>query len=284
MEVTGKVERLRELCDATRAAGERVGFVATMGALHDGHLSLLRRARDECRLVVLSVFVNPLQFGAGEDYRKYPRDLAADAEVAEREGVDVVFAPDETVMYPTSEPSTWVDPGPVGEVLEGASRSGHFRGVCTVVAKLFNMVGPCSAYFGEKDFQQLAIVRGMVRDLDFSVDVEAGPTVREPDGLAISSRNAFLSTEERRAATCLFRALTRAGEVVAHGERDANVVKAEMARLIGAENLARIDYVAVVGEGDGFTETDRIEGPARALVAARFGTTRLIDNMRLPMP
>jgi pantoate--beta-alanine ligase len=284
VEVTGKVERLRELCDATRAAGERVGFVATMGALHDGHLSLLRRARDECRLVVLSVFVNPLQFGAGEDYRKYPRDLAADAEVAEREGVDVVFAPDETVMYPTSEPSTWVDPGPVGEVLEGASRSGHFRGVCTVVAKLFNMVGPCSAYFGEKDFQQLAIVRGMVRDLDFSVDVEAGPTVREPDGLAISSRNAFLSTEERRAATCLFRALTRAGEVVAHGERDANVVKAEMARLIGAENLARIDYVAVVGEGDGFTETDRIEGPARALVAARFGTTRLIDNMRLPMP
>jgi len=284
VEVTGKVERLRELCDATRAAGERVGFVATMGALHDGHLSLLRRARDECRLVVLSVFVNPLQFGAGEDYRKYPRDLAADAEVAEREGVDVVFAPDETVMYPTSEPSTWVDPGPVGEVLEGASRSGHFRGVCTVVAKLFNMVGPCSAYFGEKDFQQLAIVRGMVRDLDFSVDVEAGPTVREPDGLAISSRNAFLSTEERRAATCLFRALTRAGEVVAHGERDANVVKAEMARLIGAENLARIDYVAVVAEGDGFTETDRIEGPARALVAARFGTTRLIDNMRLPMP
>jgi pantoate--beta-alanine ligase len=284
VEVTGKVERLRELCDATRAAGERVGFVATMGALHDGHLSLLRRARDECRLVVLSVFVNPLQFGAGEDYRKYPRDLAADAEVAEREGVDVVFAPDETVMYPTSEPSTWVDPGPVGEVLEGASRPGHFRGVCTVVAKLFNMVGPCSAYFGEKDFQQLAIVRGMVRDLDFSVDVEAGPTVREPDGLAISSRNAFLSTEERRAATCLFRALTRAGEVVAHGERDANVVKAEMARLIGAENLARIDYVAVVGEGDGFTETDRIEGPARALVAARFGTTRLIDNMRLPMP
>lgn len=284
MEVTGKVERLRELCDATRAAGERVGFVPTMGALHDGHLSLLRRARDECRLVVLSVFVNPWQFGAGEDYREYPRDLAADAKLAEKEGVDVVFAPDETLMYPTSEPSTWVDPGPVGEVLEGASRPGHFRGVCTVVAKLFNMVGPCSAYFGEKDFQQLAIIRGMVRALDFPVDVEAGPTVREPDGLAISSRNAFLSTEERRAATCLFRALTRAAEVVAHGERDVNVVKAEMARVIGAEQLARIDYVAVVGEGDGFTETDRIEGAARALLAARVGTTRLIDNMRLPMP
>lgn len=284
MEVTGKVERLRELCDAARAAGKRVGFVPTMGALHDGHLSLLRRAEDDCELVVLSVFVNPLQFGAGEDYREYPRDLSADSELAEKEGVDVVFTPDETVMYPTSEPSTWVDPGPVGEVLEGAARPGHFRGVCTVVAKLFNMVGSCSAYFGEKDFQQLAIVRGMVRDLDFPVDIEAGPTVREPDGLAMSSRNAFLSAEERLAATCLFRALTRAAEVVAHGERDANVVKAEMARVIGGEHLARIDYVAVVGEGDGFSETDRIEGPARALAAARFGTTRLIDNMRLPMP
>lgn len=282
--MTGKVERLRELCDAARAAGKRVGFVPTMGALHDGHLSLLRRAEDDCELVVLSVFVNPLQFGAGEDYREYPRDLSADSELAEKEGVDVVFTPDETVMYPTSEPSTWVDPGPVGEVLEGAARPGHFRGVCTVVAKLFNMVGSCSAYFGEKDFQQLAIVRGMVRDLDFPVDIEAGPTVREPDGLAMSSRNAFLSAEERLAATCLFRALTRAAEVVAHGERDANVVKAEMARVIGGEHLARIDYVAVVGEGDGFSETDRIEGPARALAAARFGTTRLIDNMRLPMP
>lgn len=284
MEVTGKVEQLRELCDAARAAGERVGFVPTMGALHDGHLSLLRRARDECGLVVLSVFVNPLQFGAGEDYREYPRDLAADSVLAEKEGVDVVFAPDETVMYPTDEPSAWVDPGPAGMVLEGASRPGHFRGVCTVLAKLFNMVGPCSAYFGEKDFQQLAIVRAMVRDLDFPVDIEAGPTVREPDGLAMSSRNAFLSAEERRAATCLFRALTRAAEVVAHGERDANVVKAEMAKVIGAESLARIDYVAVVGEGDGFTETDRIEGATRALVAARFGATRLIDNVRLPMP
>jgi pantoate--beta-alanine ligase len=284
VEVTGKVERLRELCDGARAAGDRVGFVPTMGGLHDGHLSLLRRARDECGLVVLSVFVNPLQFGAGEDYRKYPRDLTADSELAEKEGVDLVFAPDDTVMYPTSQPSTWVDPGPVGDVLEGASRPGHFRGVCTVVAKLFNMVGPCNAYFGEKDFQQLVIVRRLVNDLDFPVDIEAGPTVREPDGLAMSSRNAFLSTEERRAATCLFRALTRAAEVVAHGERDANVVKAEMARVIGAEPLARIDYVAVVGQGNGLTETDRIEGPARALVAARFGATRLIDNMRLPMP
>ena len=282
MEVTGKVERLRELCDRTRGTGGSVGFVPTMGALHQGHLSLVRRARSECGLVVMSIFVNPLQFGAGEDYRDYPRDLDADAELAEREGVDIVFVPEDGVMYPRAEPPTTVDPGPLGEVLEGVSRPGHFRCVCTVVAKLFNMVGPCTAYFGEKDFQQLAIIRSMVRDLDFSVDVEACPTVREPDGLATSSRNAYLSPAERRAATCLYRALTRASEVVAHGERDANVVKAEMAKVIGAEPLARIDYVAVVDEEHGFQGTDTIDGPVRALVAARFGSTRLIDNLPLP--
>jgi pantoate--beta-alanine ligase len=312
VEVTGKVERLRELCDRTRAVGEafgrvlsgKVGFVPTMGALHEGHLSLLRRARDESDLVVLSVYVNPLQFGEGEDYQEYPRDLEADAELAEKEKVDVVFTPDDRLMYPEGEPPTVVDPGPMGDVLEGASRPGHFRGVCTVVSKLFNMVGPCTAYFGEKDIQQLAIIRMMVRDLSFPVDVEGCPTVREPDGLATSSRNAFLSEEERPAATCLYRALTRASEVVAQGERDANAVKAEMARVIGAEPLARIDYVAVVAEGT-LEEVDRVEPAgewrlsvvaegraeetsrtmlphARALVAARVGKIRLIDNMALP--
>jgi pantoate--beta-alanine ligase len=284
MEVTGKVERLRELCDGTRAAGGRVGLVPTMGALHDGHLSLLRRARDDRAFLALSIFVNPLQFGPGEDYREYPRDIDADAELAEKEGVDLVFAPDQSVMYPEADSPTTVDPGPLGEVLEGASRPGHFRGVCTVVAKLFNMVGPCAGYFGEKDFQQLVIIRAMARDLDFPVEVIGCPTIREADGLAMSSRNAYLSDEERGAATCLYRALTRGSEVVAHGERDANAVKAEMAKVIGAEPLARIDYVAVVDEGQGFAETERIEGPARALVAARVGTTRLIDNMRLPLP
>lgn len=284
MEVTGKIERLRERCDEARAPGDGVGFVPTMGALHEGHLSLLRRARKERDLVVMSIFVNPLQFGRHEDYREYPRDLDEDAKLAEKEGVDVVFAPSDKLMYPTSEPPTSVNPGPTADVLEGASRPGHFRGVCTVVAKLFNMLGPCTAYFGEKDYQQLAVIREMVRDLNFPIEVEGCPTVREPDGLAMSSRNAYLSEEERRAATCLYRALTRASEVVAHGERDANAVKAEMAKAIGAETLARIDYVAVVDEEHGFDETDRIEGPTRALVAARFGTTRLIDNMRLPLP
>lgn len=284
MEVTGKVERLREVCEEARATGDRVGFVPTMGALHEGHLSLVRRAREEASLVVLSVFVNPLQFGPKEDYRDYPRNLAADVEMAEKEGVDVVFAPDEEVMYEDEGTGIAVDPGSLGDVLEGASRPGHFRGVCTVVAKLFNMMGPCRAYFGEKDFQQLVIVRTMVRNLDFPVEVVGCPIVREQDGIAMSSRNAYLSPDERRAATCLYRALTRGSDVVAHGERDANVVKAEMARVIGAEPLARIEYVAVVDENRGFAETERIGEGSRALIAARVGTTRLIDNLRLPRP
>lgn len=284
MEVTEKVERLRELCDEARATGKRVGFVPTMGALHEGHLSLVRRAREETALGVLSVFVNPLQFGPEEDYRDYPRNLAADVEMAEKEGVDIVFAPDTEAMYQDEGAGIAVDPGPLGEVLEGASRPGHFRGVCTVVAKLFNMVGPCRAYFGEKDFQQLVIVRTMVRNLDFPVEIEGCPIVREPDGMAMSSRNAYLSPDERRAARCLYRALTRAADVVAHGERDANIVKAEMARVIGAEPLARIDYVAVVNENRGFVETEQIGEGSRALVAARVGMTRLIDNLRLPRP
>jgi pantoate--beta-alanine ligase len=283
VEVTEKVERLRELCDEARATGKRVGFVPTMGALHEGHLSLVRRAREETALGVLSVFVNPLQFGPEEDYRDYPRNLAADVEMAEKEGVDIVFAPDTEAMYQEGT-GIAVDPGPLGEVLEGASRPGHFRGVCTVVAKLFNMVGPCRAYFGEKDFQQLVIVRTMVRNLDFPVEIEGCPIVREPDGMAMSSRNAYLWSDERRAARCLYRALTRAADVVAHGERDANIVKAEMARVIGAEPLARIDYVAVVNENRGFVETEQIGEGSRALVAARVGTTRLIDNLRLPRP
>lgn len=283
MEVTGKVERLREICEEVRATGGTVGFVPTMGALHEGHISLVRRARDECTLVALSIFVNPLQFGPEEDFERYPRDPAADAELAEKEAVDVVFAPEDDLMYPRAEPPTTIDPGPLGEVLEGASRPGHFRGVCTVVAKLLNMVGSCRAYFGEKDFQQLAIISSMVRDLDFPVEVEGCPTVREPDGLAMSSRNALLSRDERSAATCLYRALVRAAEVVAHGEREANVVKAEMAKIIGNEPPARIDYVAVVDENT-FDDLDQIGEESRALVAARIGSTRLIDNLRLPKP
>jgi pantoate--beta-alanine ligase len=283
VEVMGDVRRLWDLCDRVRGDAGTVGLVPTMGALHDGHLSLLRRAREECAFVVMSIFVNPLQFGPGEDYETYPRNLTADEDAAEPEGVDVIFAPEDRVMYPGGEPMVTVDAGRLGEVVEGASRPGHFRGVATVVAKLLNIVGPARAYFGEKDFQQLVLIRHMATDLNIPVQVIGCPTVREPDGLAMSSRNAYLSPEERLAATCLYRALTRAAEVVVHGERDANGVKAEMAKVIGGESLARIDYVAVVDERT-FEEVPSVTEVSRAVVAAWLGKTRLIDNMPLPKP
>jgi pantoate--beta-alanine ligase len=278
VEVTGKVERLRELCDETRATGERIGFVPTMGALHEGHLSLVRRAREETAAVVRSVFVNPLQFGPGEDYRDYPRSMSADAERAEKEGVDVLFAPDDDVMYPREESEITVDPGGLGEMLEGISRPGHFRGVCTVVAKLFNVVGPCHAYFGEKDFQQLAVVRRLVADLAFPVEVVGCPTVREPDGLACSSRNARLSAEERAAAPVLYRALREAAEAVASGGHDSERVRGVMRDRVAAEPLAALDYAEVVDSAT-LTPLDRVSGEVRLLLAARFGGTRLIDNL-----
>jgi pantoate--beta-alanine ligase len=263
-----------------RTEGRAVGFVPTMGSLHDGHRSLMARAREEADLVAVSIFVNPLQFGPAEDLAAYPRDLGRDLEACEKDGVDSVFVPDAEEMYPRGSPEVTVDPGPVGNRLEGASRPGHFRGVCTVVAKLLGVVGPCRAYFGEKDAQQLFIVRRMVADLDLPAEVVGCPTVREADGLAMSSRNAYLSAEERQAATCLYEALARAAWLVEGGERDARVLRAELARRIGAEPLAALDYVAAVDE-DTFEEVDRLHGPGRALVAARIGATRLIDNLLL---
>jgi pantoate--beta-alanine ligase len=271
----------RVACDRARAEGRTVGFVPTMGAFHDGHRSLMRRAKDERDVTVVSIFVNPLQFGDARDLETYPRDEEEDLAVAEREGVDLVFAPSVDEMYPGGEPEVTVDPGPLGERFEGASRPGHFRGVATVVAKLFAAVGACSAYFGEKDAQQLAVIRRMVRDLSLPVDVRCGPVVREPDGLALSSRNRLLSPEQREAATCLFLALSEAAELARAGERDAGRLVAAMAREIGATPQARIDYVAVVDE-ETFEELPVIAGPARALVAARFGRVRLIDTLLLP--
>jgi pantoate--beta-alanine ligase len=280
VEVTCDRDGLREACEDARGEGETVGFVATMGALHDGHRALMTRAREECGLVAVSIFVNPLQFGPQEDLAAYPRDRDADLAILERSGVDVAFLPDAEEMYPEGRPAVTVDPGPIGERLEGASRPGHFRGVCTVVAKLFGLVGPSRAYFGEKDAQQLAVVKRMVRDLDLPVEVVGCPTVREQDGLAVSSRNAYLSSEERSAARCLYEALARAAWLVEGGERDAGVLRAEMAKRIGHEPLARLDYVAVVDE-DSFEEVDRVRGPSRVLVAAHIGSTRLIDNVPL---
>jgi pantoate--beta-alanine ligase len=271
----------RAACDRARAGGRTVGFVPTMGAFHEGHRSLMRRAKDERDMTVVSIFVNPLQFGDARDLETYPRDEGSDLAAAERAGVDVVFAPSVDEMYPRGEPEVTVDPGPLGERFEGASRPGHFRGVATVVAKLFATVGACSAYFGEKDAQQLAVIRRIVRDLSIPVEVGCCPVVREPDGLALSSRNRLLSPEQREAATCLFLALSEAAELARGGERDAAKLVAAMAREIGATPHARIDYVAVVDE-DTFEELPAIAGRARALVAARFGSVRLIDTLLLP--
>jgi pantoate--beta-alanine ligase len=281
VEVTRTVATTLASCDEARSNGKSVGFVPTMGSFHDGHLSLIRRARSERDVAVVSIFVNPLQFGDPADLAAYPRDEERDLTIARELNVDVVFAPTAEEMYPRGRPDVTVDPGPLGERLEGASRPGHFRGVLTVVAKLFHAVGACRAYFGEKDAQQLALVRRMVADLSFPVDVVSSPTVREPDGVAMSSRNARLTSEQREAAGCLFLALSEAAELAREGGRDAAKLVAAMAREIGATPEARLDYAVVVDEAT-FAELREIRAPARALVAARFGQTRLIDNLLLP--
>ena len=281
MELKVSPVEFREACERARSAGSTVGLVPTMGSLHQGHARLIKQAKAECGFVAVSIFVNPLQFDSPGDLEAYPRALERDRAIAQSLGCDLVFAPAEDEMYPRGEPVISVDPGPLGTRLEGASRPGHFRGVLTIVAKLLNLTGPCRAYFGEKDAQQLALVRRMVVDLDFPVAVVAGPTVREIDGLALSSRNSRLSTEQRAAATVLFNALSTAAAMVRQGERRSAVIRAEMAKRIGAEPVARLDYVTVVDDGT-WEEVENIDGPARALVAARFGETRLIDNLPLP--
>jgi pantoate--beta-alanine ligase len=231
--------------------------------------------------VALSIFVNPLQFAANEDLGAYPRPVEQDLALARAVGCDLAFTPGGGEMYPAGAAEVTVDPGPLGARLEGASRPGHFRGVLTVVAKLFNLAGQCAAYFGEKDAQQLALVRRMVRDLDVPVDVVGCPTVRDPDGLALSSRNAYLSPEERRAAPVLFDALSGCATMVRQGERDGHLLRAAMARTVGTEPLAALDYVAVVDD-DTWDDVVVVQGPSRALIAARAGRARLIDNLMLP--
>lgn len=281
MEVIRHLAASLARCDEARAAGRRVGVVPTMGAFHEGHTSLMRRAREETDLVVVTLFVNPLQFGEADDLAAYPRDEEQDRRIAQEIGVDLLFAPTAEEMYPAGSPEVSVDPGPLGDRLEGASRPGHFRGVATVVAKLLHAVGPAHAYFGEKDAQQLAVIRRAVRDLSFPVEIVACPTVREPDGLALSSRNRRLTPEQREAAGCLFLALSEAAELARAGERDAAKLVAAMAREVGATPLARLDYAAVVDD-ETFDDVREISRPARALVAARFDEVRLIDNLLLP--
>ena len=283
MEVVRTAAEASRAAEQARQAGRTVGLVPTMGAYHDGHRSLMRRAREECDVVLVYLFVNPLQFGAGEDFDRYPRDEAADVATAEREGADVLFLPTVEEMYPGGyppPPADLIDPGQAGAILEGASRDGHFAGVLTVVDRLFAIVGDGRAYFGEKDAQQLFLVREMAKTRHPGIAIVACPIVREPDGLAMSSRNVYLSDEERAAATCLYRALQTVARERLAGESDAAKLRAAMAREIGAEALVRIDYAEIVDEAT-FEPLLEVDRPARALVAATLGTTRLIDNLKL---
>ncbi len=273
--------------DLTAFAGERsrldapVGFVPTMGALHEGHLSLVRLARRACRSVVASLFVNPAQFAPSEDLARYPRDLARDLQLLETEGVDLVLAPArDDVLYPPGF-STWISVEGLTERLEGASRPSHFRGVATVVAKLFQIVRPQRAFFGQKDAQQALVVDRMIRDLDFRIDLVVGATVREPDGLAMSSRNAYLTPQERSHATVLFRSLQEAERLYREGVRDADELRRAMQRMLDAEPDAEPEYVSVA-RLDTLEERTVVDGPTLVSLAVRFGATRLIDNHVLP--
>ncbi len=265
---------------ARRAFAGTLGFVPTMGALHAGHLSLVRRAREENTRVAASVFVNPAQFGPKEDLALYPRPLERDLELLEKEGVALVLVPEPAAMYPPGF-ETWVEPGPLGSRLEGERRPGHFRGVLTVVAKLLNAVGPDRAYVGQKDAQQAVLIRRMVRDLDFAAEVVVCPIVRESDGLAMSSRNVYLSPEERRAAPVLARALAAASLAWDAGERRGDALKRVARAVLATEPLARPDYVSAA-DPESLAETDGPAGRLLLSTAVRFGATRLLDNVVLP--
>ena len=270
------VSSLDELRAARLLLDGRLGLVPTMGYLHEGHLSLARRAREECDSVVASIFVNPTQFGPTEDLSKYPRDLDRDLSLLEAAGVDLVWTPDNETMYPPDF-STWVEVEGLTRPLEGAARPGHFRGVTTVVAKLFNAVQPQAAYFGQKDAQQAAVVRKMTRDLNFPVEIVVCPTVREADGLAMSSRNSYLSPEERKSAVVLFRALTAAREAFERGERDAESLRKVMSATLASEPRARTQYVSCA-DYDTLEELGTVTGKALLSMAVFIGKTRLIDN------
>ena len=256
-----------------------VGVVPTMGALHEGHLTLVRRARAENDHVFVSIFVNPTQFGPNEDFTAYPRDTERDLKLLEAEGVDYVFTPGVEEMYQAGA-ETYVDVGSITDRLEGEHRPGHFRGVATVVLKLLNILKPTRAYFGRKDAQQLVVIRRMVRDLNLDVEIVPVETVREADGLALSSRNAYLNDSERQAALCLSSALTLAREMWTRGTRDADYIRRRMLDIISDEELAKPDYVSIA-DPNTLEELERIHGPALISMAVRIGRTRLIDNVTL---
>jgi pantoate--beta-alanine ligase len=272
-------EEMRAAILDARRKGESVGFVPTMGALHEGHLSLVDAANAECDRVAASIFVNPTQFGPSEDFSKYPRPLERDLDLLRERGCDWVFAPDAAEMYPQGF-DTYIDVGAVAQPLEGAARPGHFRGVATIVHKLFQLVPADRAYFGRKDYQQSLVVRRMVADLNMPIEIRVCPIVRDPDGLALSSRNAYLSAEQRERALTLSGGLRLAEAAYAAGERNADVIRRQMFSHLGAVGGVEVEYVAIVRDGT-VEEVAAIDGPTTIVIAVRVGATRLIDNLQI---
>jgi pantoate--beta-alanine ligase len=280
MKICNTIEDMRAACRAARRGGQRFGFVPTMGALHEGHLSLVRAAKASCGIVAASIFVNPLQFAPNEDLAKYPRTFERDRELLAKEGVDLLFAPSTEEMYPAGA-VTWVTVEELSAKLDGRSRPGHFRGVTTVVAKLFHIVEPDAAFFGQKDAAQVAIIRRMVRDLNFSVEIVACPIVREGDGLAMSSRNAYLDPQQRKQALVLHRSLLSVKKSWEAGERNAAKLVDAAREEFAREKSVRLDYLEIVDPDNLDSLTSAAQG-ALVAVAAFVGTTRLIDNILLP--
>ncbi len=280
MKICNTIEEMRGSCRAARSGGRRLGFVPTMGALHEGHLSLVRAAKASCGVVAASIFVNPTQFGPNEDLAKYPRSFERDCQLLEQEGVELVFAPSVDEMYPGGA-VTWVTVEGLSDKLDGRSRPGHFRGVSTVVAKLFHIVEPDTAFFGQKDAAQVAIIRRMVSDLNVPVEIVACPIVRESDGLAMSSRNGYLDSLQRKEALVLHRSLMKVKKSWESGERDAAKLVAEGREEIGGEKSVKLDYFEIV-DPDSLNPVENLGGGGLVAVAAFVGATRLIDNVVLP--
>lgn len=272
-----KTEHLRQHLNGLRKQNKTIGFVPTMGYLHKGHTSLISLCKSQCDICVLSIFVNPTQFGPNEDFTAYPRDFERDASLAKEAGADIIFYPTVDEMYPKGY-NTYIEVFDITDTLCGASRPGHFKGVTTVVAKLFNIVSPTKAYFGQKDAQQLMVIKKMTRELNMDVEIIGCPIIREPDGLAMSSRNVYLSTELRKQATILYKSLIKAKSVIENGERDANIVKDLITQAINTMPLADIDYVEIVNT-DTLKSVNTITGEILIALAVRFGKTRLIDNL-----
>jgi len=284
MKIISSIREMQEAADEFRRTGKRIGVVPTMGYLHEGHLSLMRIARQHADVVVTTIFVNPMQFGPNEDFSRYPRNVERDTELAVSAGTDILFIPQTEAMY-SGDHKTYVEAEQITKILEGKSRPTHFRGVTTVVAKLFNSIKPHAAVFGQKDAQQVAVVQQMTKDLNFDVDIIVGPIVREPDGLAMSSRNVYLSALERKQSTILFASLRRAEEHLRLGEKNPQSIIGEMSTMICAQSTASVDYISMA-DPSSLEEVSIMPRKGSVLVslAVRFGATRLIDNMLVSLP